>query len=77
MMEQPSPFSRDPEIVGGALVFAGTRLPARNLFDYLMLGESIETFVDHFPSVDREQVEAALAFFEARIELMRRAPVAR
>ena len=47
---------RDPEIMGGTPVFVGTRVPLQNLIDYLEGGESIEDFLDGFPSVKREQV---------------------
>ena len=50
----------DPDILGGAPVFQGTRVPFRNLIDYLERGYSVEEFVDAFPSVSREQVVAAL-----------------
>lgn len=46
----------DPEIMGGTPVFVGTRVPLQNLIDYLEGGESIEDFLDAFPSVRREQV---------------------
>ena len=50
----------DPEILGGVPVFVGTRVPVRNLIDYLEAGDSLETFLDAFPSVSREQAIAAL-----------------
>ena len=50
----------DPEILGGTPVFTGTRVPVKNLLDYLAAGDSLETFLDHFPSVSREQAVAAL-----------------
>ena len=50
----------DPEIMGGELVFVGTRVPVYNLFDYLEAGDSLEEFVEQFPSVNREQAVAAL-----------------
>jgi len=50
----------DPEILGGTPVFAGTRVPVKNLLDYLAAGDSLEKFLDHFPSVSREQAVAAL-----------------
>jgi len=50
----------DPEIMGGELVFAGTRVPVYNLFDYLEAGDSLDEFLDQFPSVTREQAIAAL-----------------
>ncbi len=50
----------DPEILGGEPVFAGTRVPVRSLFDHLEGGESIEDFLEGFPSVKREQLMAVL-----------------
>lgn len=50
----------DPEIMGGTPVFVGTRVPLQNLIDYLQGGESIEDFLDGFPSVSREQVVAVI-----------------
>jgi uncharacterized protein (DUF433 family) len=53
-------ISSDPEVQGGAVVFAGTRVPLKNLIDYLEAGDSLEVFLDDFPSVSREQAVAAL-----------------
>jgi uncharacterized protein (DUF433 family) len=50
----------DREVQGGTVVFAGTRVPVKNLFDYLAAGDSLEEFLDDFPSVTREQAVAAL-----------------
>jgi uncharacterized protein (DUF433 family) len=50
----------DPEILGGAPVFVGTRVPVKNLIDYLAAGDSLDVFLDDFPSVRREQAIAAL-----------------
>ncbi len=50
----------DPEIMGGTPVFVGTRVPLQNLIDSLEGGESIEDFLDGFPSVKREQVIAVI-----------------
>jgi len=50
----------DPEILGGTPVFVGTRVPVKNLIDYLEAGDSLEEFLDAFPSVKREQAIAAL-----------------
>ena len=50
----------DPEILGGTPVFLGTRVPVKNLLDYLAAGDPLEKFLDHFPSVSREQAVAAL-----------------
>jgi uncharacterized protein (DUF433 family) len=53
-------ISRDPNVVSGALVFAGTRVPVQILIDYLKAGETLDRFLEGFPSVTREQVEAFL-----------------
>jgi uncharacterized protein (DUF433 family) len=60
-MAQPSPvIHSDPEILGGTPVFLGTRVPVRNLIDFLEAGDSLEDFLKSFPSVSREQAVAAL-----------------
>lgn len=46
----------DPEILGGTPVFIGTRVPIKNLFDYLRTGDSIEAFLQDFDGVRRDQV---------------------
>lgn len=46
----------DPEILGGTPVFYGTRVPIKNLFDYLESGDSIEIFLDDFDGVTKSQV---------------------
>ena len=56
-----SVVSRNPEIMGGTPVFVGTRVPAQTLLDYLEAGESIDDFLEGFPSVTREQVITLLA----------------
>ena len=50
----------DPEILGGTPVFIGTRVPVQNLFDYLAAGDSLDIFLEAFPTVSREQAVAAL-----------------
>ncbi|MEO5740726.1 MAG: DUF433 domain-containing protein [Vicinamibacterales bacterium] len=50
----------DPVVLGGTPVFAGTRVPLKNLVDYLAAGDPLERFLDHFPSVTREHAVAAL-----------------
>ncbi len=50
----------DPEILGGTPVFVGTRVPVKNLFDYLEAGDPLADFLKDFPSVTREQAVAAL-----------------
>lgn len=59
-MEREPVVSRDPEVLGGTAVFSGTRVPVNNLIDYLESGDSLEQFLDDFPSVSREQAVAAL-----------------
>ena len=57
----------DPDIMGGTPVFVGTRVPFESLFDHLKAGDSIEVFLDGFPSVKREQVLAVLELVEHEI----------
>jgi len=61
----------DPEILGGTPVYAGTRVPVQSLFDHLEAGDSIDEFLEGFPSVRREQVIAVLK--ESRRELLQTA----
>ena len=49
-----------PDILGGTPVFCGTRVPIKNLTDYLEAGDTLDEFLDDFPSVSREQVVAFL-----------------
>ena len=51
---------KDPEILGGTPIFRGTRVPFQNLLDYLEGGETLDDFLDDFPSVTREAAMAAL-----------------
>lgn len=53
-------ISCDPDVMGGAPVFAGTRVPVQTLLDYLEAGDTIDEFLAGFPSVSREQVIAFL-----------------
>lgn len=50
----------DPERMSGAPCFYGTRVPVKNLFDYLEGGQSLETFLEDFEGVSREQADAVL-----------------
>lgn len=59
MGEQPI-IQSNPNILGGTPVFVGTRVPVKTLLDYLEGGESLDTFLDHFPTVAREQAVAVL-----------------
>jgi uncharacterized protein (DUF433 family) len=58
----------DPELLSGTPVFAGTRVPVKTLFDHLEAGDSLEVFLDDFPSVSRELAIAVLE--EARAALV-------
>ncbi|HMN80909.1 MAG TPA: DUF433 domain-containing protein [Burkholderiaceae bacterium] len=58
----------DPETHSGTPVFAGTRVPIKTLFDHLEAGDSLEVFLDDFPSVSRELAVAVLE--QARIALL-------
>lgn len=66
--------SRDPGIMSGALCFAGTRVPVKNLFDYLEGSSSLEDFLEDFPSVQRDRAIAVLE--AARESLSADAPAA-
>jgi uncharacterized protein (DUF433 family) len=66
--------SRDPKIMSGALCFSGTRVPVKNLFDYLEGSSSLEDFLEDFPSVQRERAIAVLE--AARESLSADAPAA-
>jgi uncharacterized protein (DUF433 family) len=58
----------DPDILGGTPVFYGTRVPIKNLFDYLETGDSIEVFLDDFEGVSKEQVVRVLEMSRLLIE---------
>lgn len=60
-------ISVSPEIMGGTPVFSGTRVPVQTLIDYIKAGESIEAFLEGFPSVKKEQV---LAFLDEARDLV-------
>jgi uncharacterized protein (DUF433 family) len=60
MLKDTPMISVSPEIMGGTPVFTGTRVPVQTLMDYLKSGESIDDFLDGFPTVTREQVIALL-----------------
>ena len=55
---------KSPDILSGTPVFAGTRVPIKNLLDYVRAGESVAEFLDDFPSVSRDQVDSVLALAE-------------
>ena len=64
----------DPEKLSGTPVFRGTRVPIKNLFDYLEGGDSLDIFLDDFPTVDRDQVIGVLELYKS--ELLERYEVA-
>lgn len=57
----------DPEILGGTPVFIGTRVPVQSLFDHIEAGDSIDDFLEGFPSVKREQVIEVLEEFRKEL----------
>jgi len=60
MPKQRKVIHSDPDILGGTPVFVGTRVPLQNLIDYLETGDSLDDFLESFPTVTREQAIAAL-----------------
>lgn len=67
MAELAPVIHSDPDILGGVPVFVGTRVPMKTLLDYLEAGDSLDEFLDHFPSVTREQAIAALELAKAML----------
>ena len=61
-MKSEQVINQDPEIHGGTPVFTGTRVPVKALIDHLKAGESLDYFLEGFPSVSREQAIAFLEF---------------
>ena len=62
-----SPIKVDPEIMGGTPCFTGTRVPIKNLFDYLERGRTLDYFLEQFPSVTRDQAVAVLELAHRRL----------
>jgi uncharacterized protein (DUF433 family) len=60
MAEPQNPVRSDPDILFGTTCFSGTRVPVGVLLDYLLAGDSIDDFLEDFPTVSREQVAAVL-----------------
>ena len=60
-----SPVSSSPGVLGGTLVFRGTRVPAQTLLDYLNDGFDLDQFLEFFPSVQREDAEEFLKLVRA------------
>lgn len=66
-MDTSNVIERDPEKLGGTPVFFGTRVPIKNLFDCLEDGESLDEFLDQFPTVTREQALTVLELSRERL----------
>ena len=65
VMIDHSPVGSDKEVLGGTLVFRGSRVPAQTLIDYLNDGYSVEEFLEFFPSVQKEEAEAFMRLIES------------
>jgi uncharacterized protein (DUF433 family) len=61
-----SPITSSPKILGGALVFSGTRVPVQTLLDYLNDGFTLSESLEYFPSVERSDAEEFLLILENR-----------
>lgn len=68
MPTKPAVVHSDPDILGGTPVFVGTRVPVKSLYDYLEAGDSLDEFLDSFPSVTRDQAVAALELARSMTE---------
>ncbi|GBG23645.1 hypothetical protein NIES4072_73570 [Nostoc commune NIES-4072] len=66
-MSQSAIITASPDVMSGTPVFAGTRVPVQTLLDYLKAGDSIDDFLEGFPTVKREQVIAFLEAAQAQI----------
>jgi uncharacterized protein (DUF433 family) len=60
-------IERDEEKLGGTPVFPGTRVPIKNLFDYLEAGDNLDVFLSDFPTVTREQAVGVLELFKVKL----------
>jgi uncharacterized protein (DUF433 family) len=66
-MSQSAIITASPDVMSGTPVFALTRVPVQTLLDYLKAGDSIDDFLEGFPTVKREQVIAFLEAAQAQI----------
>lgn len=66
-MTTPSLITSTPDVLGGTPVFRGTRVPVQTLIEYLEGGQTIDDFLDGFPTVAREQIIAFLEEAKARM----------
>lgn len=69
-MNKEDVVSRDPEVMSGALVFAGTRVPVEILIQHLAADDTLEEFLDGFPTVSREQAVAYLEMTPEAIDAL-------
>ena len=67
-MRRDQIMSRDPELMSGALVFAGTRVPVEILIQYLTAGDSLAAFLDDFPTVTHDQAIGLLELMLRNVE---------
>ena len=65
-MKEEQIISRRPEVMNGALVFVGTRVPVEILIQHLVAGDSLDKFLDDFPTVSREQ---AVGYLKMTLEV--------
>ena len=68
-MKKEQIVSRNPKVMNGALVFAGTRVPVESLIQHLTAGDSLNKFLDDFPTVSREQ---AVAYLKMTLEVAKK-----
>ena len=68
-MKAADVLSSDPEVMSGAVVFKGTRVPVDAFFENLAGGMSLEEFLDDFPTVDRAQAEAVLHLASEQLQV--------
>ena len=68
-MKKEQIISRNPKVMNGALVFAGTRVPVESLIQHLTAGDSLNKFLDDFPTVSREQ---AIAYLKMTLEVVKK-----
>ena len=66
-MKKEEIVSRNPKVMNGALVFAGTRIPVESLIQHLTAGDSLNKFLDDFPTVSREQ---AIAYLKMTLDIV-------
>lgn len=71
-MDKVAVVSVSDDVMGGTPVFAGTRVPVQTLFDFLVAGDSIDDFLEGFPTVSRGQVKKFLQQLGVEMEQLRR-----